>query len=55
MEHKRRKEARENLESEVALLKRLQNEMESERIVQMEKKRQEKEYFTKMLEENRNN
>jgi hypothetical protein len=33
MEHKRRKEARENLESEVAWLKRLQSEMEQERVV----------------------
>lgn len=55
MEHKRRKEARERLESEVQLLNRLQSEMESERVVQLEKKRQEKEYFSKMLLENEKN
>lgn len=55
MEHKKRKEARENLESEVQYLKRLQQEMETERIVVMEKKRQEKQYFTKMIEENQKN
>ena len=55
MEHKRRKEARERLEGEVQLLNRLQSEMESERMVQLEKKRPEKEYFSKMLVENEKN
>ena len=55
MEHKRRKEARENLETEVAWLQSLQKEMEQERLVQLEKKRQEKQYFSKMFEENKKN
>ena len=55
MEHKRRKEARERLEEEVQRLNMFQNEMEQERLVQNEKKRQEKEYFSKMLLENEKN
>lgn len=34
MEHKRRKEARENLEQEINTVKRLQDEIEQERVVQ---------------------
>lgn len=55
MEHKRRKEAREKLEEEVQRLNQFQSEMENERMVQNEKKRQEKEYFSKMLVENEKN
>lgn len=55
MEHKRRKDARENLEQEVQQVQRLKEEMERERIVQLEKKKQEREYFMKMLEENKLN
>jgi len=36
----------------VELVKRLQNEMEQERAVMMEKKKQEREYLQKMLVEN---
>lgn len=55
MEHKRRKDARENLEQEVKQVQRLQEEMERERIIQLEKKKQEREYFMKTLEENMKN
>ena len=39
MEHKRRKDARENLEQEVKQVQRLKDEMERERVVQLEKKK----------------
>ena len=47
-EVKRREDARKTLENEIATLKRLQDELNVEANVQQEKKRQEKEYFTKM-------
>jgi len=39
MEHKRRKEARESRQDEIATIQRYQDEMEKERLVLMEKKR----------------
>ena len=54
-EVKRREEAKKALENEIATLKRLQGELDQEHNVQREKKRQEKEYFTKMQEENEKN
>ena len=50
-----KKEAKDNLDSEVATLKRLQAEMDAERKVALDKKRQEREYFQKMIEENKKN
>lgn len=38
--------------AEQEYIKRLQNEMEAERAVQLEKRRQEKMYLQKMMEEN---
>jgi len=38
-EHKRRKEAREQRQEEIATIQRYQDEMEKERMVAMEKKR----------------
>lgn len=55
MEHKRRKEARESRQDEIATIQRYQDEMEKERLVLMEKKRQEKAYFLKMIDENKRN
>lgn len=55
MEHKRRKEARQNREDELAQIQRFKDEMEKERLVALEKKRQEKQYFLKMIEENKKN
>ena len=52
---KKQKEAKENLEGEIATIKRLQNEMERERKVALEKKKQEREYYNRMLEENERN
>jgi hypothetical protein len=51
-EHKRRKEKRENLEQEHNTIQRLMGEMEKEKMIQVEKKMQEKEYFGKMIQEN---
>ena len=39
MEHKRRKDARESRQEEIATIQRYQDEMEKERMVLMEKKR----------------
>lgn len=54
-EHKRRKEARESRANDIATIQRYQDEMEKERLVLMEKKRQEKAYFLKMIDENKRN
>ena len=52
MEHRRRKEARENLVYEMDNVKRIQMEVEEERAIQQKKKDKEKEYFKRMLKEN---
>jgi hypothetical protein len=49
---KRRHEQKQQHGQEVALVKRLQEEMDAERRLQQEKRRQEKEYLQKMLVEN---
>ena len=40
------------MEAEIDYINRLKNEMEAERALQAEKRRQEKEYLQKMLHEN---
>ena len=52
---KKQKEARDNLNDEIKTIKRLQAEMDHERKVAHEKKRQEKEFYIRMLEENERN
>lgn len=49
---KRRYDQKQQHGQEVALVKRLQEEMDAERRLQQEKRRQEKEYLQKMLVEN---
>ena len=49
---RRRQEQKQQYGQEVALVKRLQEEMDAERRLQHEKRRQEKEYLQKMLTEN---
>ena len=49
---RRRQEQKTQHNQEVALVKRLQEEMDAERRLQQEKRRQEKEYLQKMLTEN---
>lgn len=52
MQHNRRKEQRDNLKSELDTIKRYKDEMDRERKVQLEKKKQEREYFDRIIEEN---
>jgi hypothetical protein len=49
---RRRQDQKQQYSQEVALVKRLQEEMDAERRLQQEKRRQEKEYLQKMLTEN---
>lgn len=53
MQHNRRKEQRDNLRSELDTLKRYKEEMDRERKVHVEKKKQEREYFDRIIEENK--
>lgn len=43
------------MNQEIEYINRLRSEMENERQIQIEKRKQEKEYLQKMLEENENN
>jgi len=54
-QHQRRKEDRENLAGEKKFVQKHLDDLENERLINLEKKRQEKEYFSKMMEENTRN
>ena len=54
-QHQRRKDARENLTGEKKFVQKHSDDQENERLINLEKKRQEKEYFGKMMEENTQN
>ena len=54
-QHQRRKDARENLAGEKKFVQKHLADLENERLINLEKKRQEKEYFGKMMEENTRN
>ena len=54
-QHQRRKEARENLDGEKKFVQKHLDDAENERLINLEKKRQEREYFGKMMEENTRN
>ena len=54
-QHQRRKDARENLAGEKKFVQKHLDDLENERLINLEKKRQEKEYFGKMMEENTRN
>lgn len=54
-QHQRRKDARENLAGEQKFVQKHLDDLENERLINLEKKRQEKEYFGKMMEENTRN
>jgi hypothetical protein len=54
-QHQRRKDARENLTGEKKFVQKHLDDQENERLINLEKKRQEKEYFGKMMEENTQN
>ena len=52
---RKRREDKQVFQAEVDLVNRLKDEMEIERQLQQEKRRQEKEYLQKMLRENESN
>ena len=52
---RKRREDKQVFQAEVDLVNRLKEEMEMERALQQEKRRQEKEYLQKMLRENEAN
>ena len=54
-QERKKKEAKDNLESELTTVKRLQREMQEERETALKKKQQEKEYFSKIMAENDRN
>jgi len=55
LEQSRKKEQRENLTSEKAMIKRFQQEIEHEKQVALDKKKQERDYYDRIMQENEKN